>query len=247
MSLLLGQKGPDVGNWQRFLKDAAQASIVVDEDFGPLTRGATKIYQAAIGLPSTGEVDAETLAHALEDGYIPFVQAKNFTPLWPSARPGVDLIVIHTMEAPNVPKTAQNVASWFAGSSAPQASAHYCLDAESTIQCVRESDVAWHAPGANRNGIGIEHAGYAKETPQDWGSDRNLALLERSARLAAEIAARWKIPVVRLKAEDLRQGNARGFTGHVDVTDGLNGGKGHVDPGPGFPWDSYLARVVELS
>ena len=73
----------------------------------------------------------------------------------------IDLLVIHTMEAPEKPDTAENVAKWFAGSTAPQASAHYCIDADSIVQCVQDRDVAWHAPGANHNGLGFEHAGTA--------------------------------------------------------------------------------------
>ena len=49
---------------------------------------------------------------------IPFVQARNYTRGRSNA---IDLLVIHTMEAPEKPTTAENVANWFAGSSAPQA------------------------------------------------------------------------------------------------------------------------------
>lgn len=171
---------------------------------------------------------------------IPFVPAKNQGP----TRSGpVLLIVIHTMEAPEKPKTAFNVALWFGGSQAPEASAHYCVDATETIQCVKEDVVAWAAPGANRDGIHIEHAGYASQSPAAWDDDYSQQMLARSAALAADIAKRHGVPVVKLTPEDLKDRAATGFCGHVDVTQGRMGGHGHTDPGPSFPWEQYLAMV----
>ncbi len=171
-----------------------------------------------------------------------FIQAKHCGPPRPSVR--LDLIVIHTMEAPEKPHTARNVAAWFAGPTAPQASAHYCLDADDTIQCVKDDVVAWGAPGANRTGLHLEHAGYAAQSAADWHDDYSTRMLVRSAALAAELVKRYAIPVVHLDAAALAADpNARGFTGHVDVTNGRNGGKGHTDPGGAFPWDDYLILV----
>ena len=82
---------------------------------------------------------------------IPFVQARNYTR---GRSNPIDVIVIHTMESPEKPDTAESVAAWFAAATAPQASAHYCIDANSIVECVRDTDVAWHAPGANHNGLG---------------------------------------------------------------------------------------------
>ena len=151
-------------------------------------------------------------------------------------------MVIHTMEAPEKPTMAENVARWFAGKTAPQASAHYCVDSGLVVQCVLEKDVAWHAPGANSNGIGIEHSGYARQTAEEWADDYSECMLALSAKLTAEICTRYSIPVVRLTVDDLRS-KARGLCGHVDVTNAFNGGRGHTDPGPHFPWEHYLELV----
>ena len=171
---------------------------------------------------------------------IPLIRAKNAGPARPGQR--IDLIVIHTMEAPEKPGTAHGVAEWFAGPNAPQASAHYCIDAVDVIQCVPEDVVAWAAPGANRRGIHLEHAGYASQTPENWADEYSDRVLSLSAELAADIARRHDIPIVRLTVDQLAAG-ARGFCGHVDVTNAINGGKGHTDPGVAFPWDNYLTLV----
>jgi len=146
------------------------------------------------------------------------------------------------MEAPEKPGTARGVAEWFAGPNAPMASAHYCIDAIEVVQSVPENVVAWAAPGANKRGIHLEHAGYASQNPAAWDDDYSNAVLARSAELAADICRRYLIPIVRLGPADLRVG-LRGLCGHVDVTNAFNDGHGHTDPGPAFPWDRYLALI----
>lgn len=64
----------------------------------------------------------------------------------------VDLVVIHTMEAPEKGSTAEDVARYFQTTDR-EVSSHHCIDDDTIVQCVREEDVAWCAPGANHNGI----------------------------------------------------------------------------------------------
>jgi N-acetyl-anhydromuramyl-L-alanine amidase AmpD len=173
---------------------------------------------------------------------IPFITAKHQGP----TRTGpVLLIVIHTMEAKEKPKTARNVALWFAGPQAPMASAHYCIDADETFQCVKEDVVAWAAPGGNRDGVHLEHAGYASQSAVNWSDEYSMKMLARSAALAAELVKRYDIPIVKLSPEDLKDRAVKGFCGHVDLTQGRMGGHGHTDPGPFFPWDVYLLMVAQ--
>ena len=171
---------------------------------------------------------------------VSFVQARNFTKGRSNA---IDVLVIHTMESPEKPDTAESVAHWFAGSTAPQASAHYCIDDNSIVQCVQDKDVAWHAPGANHNGIGIEHSGRAAQGLKGWADEYSTKMLELSAELAAKKCKEYNIPVTWLQPADLRAGK-RGITGHVQVSQAFKRSD-HHDPGGDFPVQAYLALVRE--
>lgn len=168
-----------------------------------------------------------------------YIQAKNYTK---AKDRDVRLIVLHTMEAPEKPGTALAVAKWFGGPNAPQASAHYCIDDASITQCVSEDDVAWAAPGANKIGIHLEHAGYAKQNAADWSDAYSESMLQLSAKLAAEIAFRHAIPLVKLSSLDIAAGKA-GFCGHRDCTEAFAIKGGHTDPGANFPWGHYMQLV----
>jgi hypothetical protein len=170
--------------------------------------------------------------------YYPFIGARNFTKGRDSS---IDVLVIHAMEAAERPDTAEAVARWFAGPDAPQASAHYLVDANSIVQGVRDADVAWHAPGANHNGLGFEHAGYSAQRSREWSDRYSRAMLDRSARLAAAKCRQYGIPAVWLFPVDLLAGR-RGITSHWNVSRAYRRSD-HTDPGPSFPVDRYILLV----
>jgi N-acetyl-anhydromuramyl-L-alanine amidase AmpD len=167
----------------------------------------------------------------------PFVESPNVTK---TAGRKIDLIVIHTMEMDEKGETAEQCARWFANPAA-QASAHYCVDADSIVQCVRDQDVGWHAPGANHDGIGIEHAGRAKQTGREWSDAYSIAMLRLSASLVADLCRAYAIPLAWLYAADLKAGK-RGITTHDAVSKAFKRST-HWDPGAGFPIERYLALV----
>lgn len=169
-------------------------------------------------------------------------QARSYSPANRTAE-DITLVVIHTAECAETDNAAENVAKYFAGSNSPKASAHYTVDNDSVTQSVLEKDVAWHAGPVNGYSIGVEHAGSAKRDKDDWKRAYSVNMLGRSAELVAGICRRYNIPVQRVTAEDLKKGKRSGICGHIDVTSGLQGGRGHWDPGPHFPWDAYLQDV----
>jgi N-acetyl-anhydromuramyl-L-alanine amidase AmpD len=149
----------------------------------------------------------------------------------------ISVVVIHTMEIREHDGAAEACAAWFA-SPVSEVSAHYCVDADTTIQCVREADIAWHARGGNTNSIGIELAGYAGQRARDWNDDFSRAVLARAARLTAGVCSRHGIPIRRIRASGLVAGR-RGITGHSDVSAAFRKSD-HWDPGPAFPWGAFL-------
>ncbi len=154
-------------------------------------------------------------------------------------------IVLHTAETGEVPNAAENLAAWVAGPQAPQASWHFAVDCDSIVQSVRLCDVAWHAPGANRDGIGIEQAGRAAQGGVQWEDDYSTRMLERTAQLVARLCRLTGIPVVRLGPSDLVRAGTRGVCGHHDVTLAFMKST-HTDPGAAYPWDRVLGRVRDL-
>lgn len=169
---------------------------------------------------------------------VPFLQARNYRK---GRTKKIDSIVIHTMEAPETASTAHNVAQWFAGPSAPMASAHYNVDGGGIWQSVRDEDTAFHAPPLNDQSIGIEHAGYARQTSEEWADPYSMAMLARSATLVASLCRRYGIPARWVDADGLRAGQA-GITTHLAVTKAF-GKTTHTDPGPSFPYETYLEMV----
>lgn len=170
------------------------------------------------------------------------IQARNYTKV---AKRKIDVIVIHTMESPEKPTTAEAVAKWFAGKTAPQASTHYNFDSNSVVRSVYDHDVAWCAPGVNHNGLHFEHAGRASQNWRGWADPFSTKMLLLSAELAAQKCKRYGIPVRRLTPAQLRAGQ-RGICGHVDATRAWPNKGSHTDPGKDFPWARYLKYVAQF-
>ena len=169
-------------------------------------------------------------------------------PVWvpsPNFRQGrrgrIRVLVIHTAESPESKGSAIGVARWLSRPTT-RASAHYILDGRHFLQQVHERDTAWAAPGANHDGIQIELAGRARQTPAEWADAESKLILDRCARLLALLGHQRGIPLVHLTPRDLKDTSRKGVVGHADVTAAF-GRSTHTDPGPGFPWASVLAAA----
>ena len=177
-----------------------------------------------------------------ETDKFPVVKARHFRPV--NGKRAVRLIVIHSMEATERDNTAENVARFFQTTATP-ASAHLCIDNNSIVQCVMDNDVAFAAPGTNSDGIHLELAGFAKQTEAQWLDAYGVLLLDNAANAAAQYCLKYDIPVRRLTNEELRDKKNRGIIGHVQASQVFPPNAGHTDPGPGFPWQFFLERVIQ--
>jgi N-acetyl-anhydromuramyl-L-alanine amidase AmpD len=155
----------------------------------------------------------------------------------------VRLVVIHSVEAPEKPDTAENVAKYFQGLPATKkASAHLCIDSNSIVQSVFDNDVAYAAPGANSDGLQIELAGYAKQKRMEWLDPYGILMIENAANATAQYCLKYDIPYVHLTNQQLSN-NEKGIVGHYQVSE-VYKKSDHNDPGDGFPWDLFIERVA---
>lgn len=165
-----------------------------------------------------------------------FVQAANYTPV---ARRTIRLIVLHSDEVLETSSNAEGVANFFhnqrPGDTVRGSSAHAVIDADSEVDCVKDHDVAWAAPGANHDGYHIEQAGYASQGRKQWKDPYSRRVIQRAAHRAAKKCIRYNIRPEFVTAAELRDGTTTGITLHYQVTQVLNGGQGHTDPGKGYP------------
>jgi hypothetical protein len=159
----------------------------------------------------------------------------------------VRVCVIHTAECPQTLGSAVALGQWVSGPKAPPASWHYGVTfgdgASAIVQCVRESDVAWAAPGANKDGVQVELCGHATDDPALWLDGPGLGVLTNGARLAGRICKRWGLPVKRLTVAELLAGE-RGIIGHDTATKAYHKST-HTDPGRDFPWAEFLRIANE--
>jgi N-acetyl-anhydromuramyl-L-alanine amidase AmpD len=173
----------------------------------------------------------------------PFIQAKNFT----AGRNGKTprMIVLHTMETPETAGRAHQVATWFAGATAPQASAHYCVDNADIVQCVKNEDTAWAVDDydLNQQSISIELAGAASQTSAQWHDTYSTAEFAKLVELSKALASQYGIPAVHLTAAQILDGKTKGYAYHADITAAKKIAGGHTDPGANFPIAEFLKAV----
>lgn len=176
----------------------------------------------------------------------PYIPARWFTHVPREQHRVVRVLVVHVMEAPEKPKTAEAVARWFQTlPETHQASAHVCVDWNTVIQSVWDNDVANAAPGCNHDGIQMELAGYSAQSADEWQDEYSMATLQEAARVAAYYVRKYALPIRRLSVAELLAG-ARGIVGHDTVTLAYHKSD-HMDPGPHFPWAEWLGMVAHAT
>lgn len=161
-------------------------------------------------------------------------------------------VVIHSAVMPCEPGRARQLADMNRRGTGG-GSWHYAVDPRETVQCSYDSVICWHAP-PNANSIGIEMADWPDPMPAPegtarwkrlrlhwrWAGVRHQRMLNRTARLTAELCLAYDLPIRYLTAEDLRAGK-RGITTHANVSKAW-GQSTHWDPGY-WPRYAFMALV----
>jgi N-acetyl-anhydromuramyl-L-alanine amidase AmpD len=166
---------------------------------------------------------------------IPYIPARNHG----GHQSAINRIVIHGTVSATVRGGARNIANFFANQAST--SAHYVVDPGEVIQCVYDHTIAWH-DGTNTNSIGVELCDPVDGPAARWTDSAHTNMLGRAADLVRDLCHLYDVPMLRLTPAQIRAGQ-RGICGHVDMRDAFPGRTTHYDPGPAFPWVTFLAAV----
>lgn len=152
-----------------------------------------------------------------------------------------EIIVIHSMECP---ADDLHVTNWVQSLATPGGSkyfAHFYCGPTVTYRVAPLGRVVPHVGGGNMvRGVwtlGIEQAGYASFTRQQWIDSH---VLDQSGPLVASLIADGHGAAVWLTPEQLKTPGVRGVTSHNNMRVAF-GGTSHTDPGPNYPIDLLLA------
>jgi N-acetyl-anhydromuramyl-L-alanine amidase AmpD len=113
------------------------------------------------------------------------------------------------------------------------ASSHYVIDTDGTVyQFVPDKDVAWHAGNwtTNEHSIGIEHVGYAAQGSTGYTPE----MYRSSAALVKWLSAKYDIP--RDRQHIIGHDNVQAPNPSLVTSM-------HVDPGPFWNWQNYMALI----
>lgn len=151
-----------------------------------------------------------------------------------------DLIVVHTNEGPEGPRSAENLASYLNRLNADDSPGyHEVVDENSFVVMCPDSRRVNGAGGVNRRAWHICICGYAGQDSTQWADSSSVASIRLCAERVAAAAKRLFVPVQRIYLTPAD----RGICGHGDVSNYYGSSQGHYDPGPAFPWDKFMVLV----
>lgn len=151
-------------------------------------------------------------------------------------------IVIHCTAGsePGVHNAARNTVAYSKRTTRPS-SFHYVRDAKECLQYVYDGVVAYHAP-PNQHSIGYELCcSLANKGKGHWDQSDHKAMLRGAAKDVARLCLAYGVPIRKVGPATLKAGG-EGICGHDDVRDAW-GQTDHWDPGPYFPWNTFIKMV----
>jgi hypothetical protein len=151
---------------------------------------------------------------------------------------------IHCTWGENPKETAKDNARYFAGASA-RGSAQLVTDDKECYRCVPDLVVPYGAPPLNYNHLHYEQVGQGDWTRAQWME--HWFTIRWTAYKIAVAAHNYNFPPIWLPYTELRRGNWRGVTSHLQVSIAF-GQTNHEDPGPPdgkhYPYDYFMAALV---
>lgn len=153
--------------------------------------------------------------------------------------------VLHSMEAPETPTTAEGCANYFRNPPRT-ASVQWCVDEDSTVRSADNDQAVAGARGANHTGVHIEQAGYAAQSASEW-VDRASArmIVEQTAPIVAALCVWYGLPVEWVDEAGVRAGR-KGITDHETIWR-VFGGDVRSDPGDHYPRQLLIDAVRHIT
>lgn len=150
----------------------------------------------------------------------------------------ISRIVIHSTVSPCEEGGARSIAAYFRSSKAG-GSAHYVVDPGEVVQVVYDSVIAWHAP-PNTHSLGIEMCEFPANNMDRWARDNQQRMLDRTAKLTAQLCLAYHVRALYVPAAGLRLG-IDGVTTHAQVSRAWHETT-HWDPGA-WPRRAFMRKV----
>jgi hypothetical protein len=174
--------------------------------------------------------------------------AKNYT----KGRQGhtIQILVLHTAENQELPGQAVHLGQWFAGASAPQASAHEMIDNKVVVTSVDDVDTAWSDDDFPINLVSknYEMTGHASNTKAQWADAYETSVIKLTEGEFKKDMKKYGIPAHHLTdAEIVKIHNGdktiKGICTHADISRALKIAGGHQDPGINFPMTKFIGDI----
>lgn len=177
--------------------------------------------------------------------------AKNYT----KGRGGdeIDILVIHTAENQELPGQAAHLVQWFAGASAPEASAHVMIDNKTFLTSVDDVDTAWAVDDfpLNQCSKSFEFTGHSSNTAAEWSDAYEKGVLAEATIAFKADMKKYSIPAHHLtdaeilaKHKNPQDKTIKGICTHADISRALKIVGGHTDPGVNFPLQQFIKGLI---
>lgn len=151
-----------------------------------------------------------------------------------------DLIVVHTNEGPEGPRSAEGLASYLAGLNGhADPGYHIAVDENGAIRLCGDDRRVNGAGGVNSRAWHICITGYAGQDSSQWNDRSSIAAIRLTADEVRRAARRLSVPAARI----INPSKDRGICGHGDVSNYYTQSMGHTDPGVAFPWTKFMDLV----
>ena len=152
-------------------------------------------------------------------------------------------VVVHVNVGPEVPsKSGEALAKYLDGIVGGY---HHVHDDDSSLRLVGDDTCVAGAKGGDCNEVAIHHCiiGRADQTAAQWQDPFSKAATARCAAMVAQDCRFHAIRAEHITGSEIVNPTISGICGHGDITNAWNVKGGHTDPGPHFPWTSFVAQV----